>query len=304
MAIMDINIYTSSQINRKHWNEIISNASNGRVYMYTELLDAMCPGWLALQTTDKSAVMAIPLKQKWCIRYCWSVPFIQQLGIAGDQQYNDLFFQKMLSLIQYGDYAGNFIPPKNIHEGVTFRTCKNYVLSLVPDYEALATTYSADLKRNLIKAAKKGVYYKEGSIESAISLFSDLYSNRSKNFYPESFAALKQFCEKPQQYVETLVRSCVNSNEEILAISLLLKDNKRIYNLMNATPAAGRKVSANHYLIDSIIREFSGSELILDFEGSDIERIASFYQQFGAVSQPYSVLHINQLQVPFSWLRK
>jgi hypothetical protein len=41
--------------------------------------------------------------------------------------------------------------------------------------------------------------------------------------------------------------------------------------------------------------EYAGTNYILDFEGSDIEGIANFYQQFGSIPQPYYSLSYNHL---------
>ena len=68
--------------------------------------------------------------------------------------------------------------------------------------------------------------------------------------------------------------------------------------MASSTADAGRKTGANHLLFDNIIREYSGKNLILDFEGSDIGGIKSFYKKFGAVNQPYFTWHFNKLPWP------
>jgi hypothetical protein len=90
----------------------------------------------------------------------------------------------------------------------------------------------------------------------------------------------------------------------ILAIALLLQDSGRLYNIMSTTLPEGRRLEANHFLFEQLIREFANSDLILDFEGSDIAGIANFYKKFGAVSEPYFFVRFNNLPWPIKHFKK
>jgi hypothetical protein len=80
-----------------------------------------------------------------------------------------------------------------------------------------------------------------------------------------------------------------------MAINLLLKDKSRLYNIISCTTPEGRNRLAGHVLHDSIIKEFSQTGWVLDFEGSDIPGVAHFYKSFGAINQPYTRVHFNSL---------
>lgn len=82
---------------------------------------------------------------------------------------------------------------------------------------------------------------------------------------------------------------------ETLAAALLLRDDHRLYLLQSTTPPAGRHTEANHFLLDQLIKEFAGSPLTLDLEGSDIPGIAHFYKNFGSLDQPYYFYRHNRL---------
>ena len=51
--------------------------------------------------------------------------------------------------------------------------------------------------------------------------------------------------------------------------------------------SSGKQKCAMFFLLDRFIRENSGSNLILDFEGSMIPGVAKFYQGFGSRNTPY-----------------
>ena len=113
-------------------------------------------------------------------------------------------------------------------------------------------------------------------------------------------AVAKQLITRQQCFV----RKVVDEANKLPAIALFLRDENRIYNILPSTTTAGKKHSAMHFLIDNVIKEFAGTPLIFDFEGSDLPGIKAFYQSFGAVNEPYYHLHYNHLPAPFKWLKR
>jgi len=112
---------------------------------------------------------------------------------------------------------------------------------------------------------------------------------------------LMQYLEKHEQ---VLVRSIANTQNEVLSTVILLKDNKRYYNIINVTNEEGRKKEANYLLYDSLFKELANQEMLFDFEGSDLQGVQKFYEKFGAINQPYFHWHYNLLPKPIKWLKK
>jgi hypothetical protein len=73
---------------------------------------------------------------------------------------------------------------------------------------------------------------------------------------------------------------------------------------MNTTSEEGKKTEANHFLINAIIKEFAGTKMLLDFEGSDLPGVKAFYENFGVTNQPYYLLRYNALPFPLKLLKK
>ena len=69
--------------------------------------------------------------------------------------------------------------------------------------------------------------------------------------------------------------------------ALFLKSHQRITFLFSGNSVAGKETHAMCFLIDQVIREFAGQRLTLDFEGSDDDNLARFYQGFGSVPVTY-----------------
>jgi hypothetical protein len=90
-----------------------------------------------------------------------------------------------------------------------------------------------------------------------------------------------------------------------VAAALFGQDKYFHYYLAPALNEEGRESRAMFYLIDRYIHLNAGIQLTLDFEGSDIETVARFYQGFGAAPSTYSSLRINRLPWPLSlWADK
>ena len=79
-----IEILSSSDINKEKWNHCISTNANGLIYSTTDYLDAMAQNWHGIVINDFQAVMPLPWKKKFGILYAYTPPFMQQLGVCGE----------------------------------------------------------------------------------------------------------------------------------------------------------------------------------------------------------------------------
>jgi hypothetical protein len=302
MNSLQINIIPSHKIDKKEWDDCIINSSNGLIYARSFYLDNMCDNWSGIILNNYETIMPVCWRQKFRIKYLYDVPFTQQLGWFSKNNFEDeaILLNALFKFCKYGDYAFNHknkILVKNI-------SCNNYIFQLSEKHEDTQKNYSADLNNNLKKAAKENLSYAEENIERAIELYKTLYHQRFQHVRENDFANFLKLAQDLQQQKNAFARKVFNGKNELLAVALLLKDEKRMYNLMNSTTEKGRKSSANHFLFDNILKEFSGTNLIFDFEGSDIEGIKKFYENFGAVNQPYSKIHFNNLSFPLKLLKR
>lgn len=302
--MMQIKIIESNKIDTANWNDCVRTHANGLVYAYTEYLQALCDDWVGFVLHDYEAIMPLPIRKKMGIVYTYQVPFVQQLGIIGSAKHYPLFIDALKEYIQYGDYDFNFQNEIAPHKFFTpYERC-NLILSLRNDYATIRKNYKKDLIQNLRKANSHGLKYEHADIDSAINHFQTHYADRSKNYTDKAFIQFKSFCHCPGVQVEVVCRKVTNAGNELLAIALFLKDNKRVYNMMNTTTTAGRAVAANHFLLDAVIQEFSSTLLHFDFEGSNIKGIQHFYENFGASLENYTQIHINSLPLPLRLLKQ
>ncbi|HNP23576.1 MAG TPA: GNAT family N-acetyltransferase [Panacibacter sp.] len=297
-----IDIISSSSINREKWNNCIRNSSNPIIYAYSYYLDHIAENWHGVIVNDYEAVLPIPWKRKFGIRYCYHIPFVQQLGIFSttNLEVQDDLLKNLFRFVRYGDYIFNhgnsWIKNMASHN--------NYILNLSPGYGQISALYKKDLSQNLKKASREDIIYTQESIENAIQLYKELYSERTAHVVDGDYNNFLSLCNTLAPTGNAFARKIVNIENDTLAVVLLLKDEHRLYNIMNSTTEAGRKTEANHLLFDRVFNEFAGSNMLFDFEGSDIPGIKNFYEKFGAQSQPYYSIHFNRLPFPLRLLKQ
>lgn len=300
-----IQIIASHHVNPAKWNLCIEQADAPLIYAKTFYLDHLVDQWHGVVIGDYEYVMPIPWRKKYCIRYSYQVPFVQQLGIFGKTpaRVENQCLTALQRFCKYGDYAFHFLTPgkNNIFKNGIVKN--NFILEL-SNYTEVEKNYSPDLRQNLKKASNYNLIYKTVSYEKAIDMFYALYHHKTPHVHEATFLRFKNLCAFLNKQENVLCREATDSNNETVAMALLLRDGNRLYNMMNSTPEKGRKMSANHFLMDRLMKEFSGKNLVFDFEGSDIPGIKSFYENFGATLQPYTGLHFNKLPFPLNYFRK
>lgn len=292
----DIKYLSRQQVDEGRWSACLEQSGNGLIYGNPHYLDAMCSHWDALVLNNYEAVMALPWRKKWGIRYIYQPAFIQQTGIFSvsplSPQLVEKFLEQVYQQFSYGELNINTAPETTRHQ-----QRNNYTLLLDKDYADIAKGYREDLRKNLKEAKKHSLQYHGNSrLEDIILLYRKMYQGRmgfEASDY-EDLEILIRFLGKSQQ----VVTRSVFMGQEMVSGAICLKDARRLYLLVSATSETGRKLSANHYLVDSILQEFSGSKLLFDFEGSDQPGIAHFYKNFGGENQPYYFTAWNRLPWP------
>lgn len=295
----------AAQIDADKWDHCVQRHSNGLLYSTTTYLNALCPNWQGLVVNDYEAIMALPMRKRWGIRYAYTPPFIQQLGIIGDTDTPVAagLLKVIQGMVSYADIHFNFSNNSLLQTiPVTSRT--NLVIPLDRPLVQIRALYTNDLRENIRKAASQALTYTHAGLHEAIDHFQDQYASRMKHIHSSDYDNFLRLCEQLQTTGQCLVRAVTNADKELLAIALFLKDEYRIYNLMNTTLPAGRNKEANHFLLDNVIREFAGQPLLLDLEGSEIPGVKKFYSSFGALNQPYFHYHYNGLPWPMRLLKR
>jgi hypothetical protein len=298
---MPVQILPSKNIDEAKWDECVRQNANGLIYSQYNYLNVLSDNWHGLVVNDYKAVMALPWRKKIGIRYYYQPAFIQQLGLIGEADKD--IVASIESFCKYGDMFFNYT---NWELTTKLNTAPkvNLVIDLSKGYESISANYKKDLIQNISKAEKENFQYSgENKAGLAIEMYRLFYEARMPHVSKTDYNNFKQLCIKLESAGMCFTRQ-VTKDDELLSIGLFLKDEKRIYNLMNTTTDIGRQKEANPFLLDAVIKEFSNHNLFFDFEGSDIPGVKSFYEKFGAVNQPYFHYHHNKLPGILKLLKK
>jgi hypothetical protein len=306
---MPLRYLKNKEINKTKWDDCISKADNSLIYTHSFYLDSIAPGWQALIDEEYNWVLPLTSNSKFGIQYLYQPNFTQQLGVFFKKDVN-VPWREIITWLQnkflFWEINWNYeTPVHSLANTIPYSPGTNFILNLSDSYNGIATNYYNDLKKNLKQSNKFGLTYQtELTYEKSIDLYVEHYRSRMPHVRTTHYNAFKSICRDAANNKQLICRKATNNNNETVAIALLLKDSKRLYNLMNTTTNEGRRMHANHFLVDAIIKEFSNSNLILDFEGSDLVGVKSFYENFGAVNQPYFKIKHNNLPRPLRLFKK
>ena len=290
-------------IDRTKWDQCIERAANGLIYGYSFYLDQMARNWDALVLNDYEAVMPLTWNSRWGMKYLYQ-PFITaQLGVFGQSVSSVITDDFINSIPRSFRYIDILLNAGNQPDLAAVNRRKNYLLALDRPYETIASQYNENLKRNIKKSAQAGLKLQTDiDVEWVIRLAAAQMREHGHesadniNRFRKLFAVLKE---------KKMARTYgIFQGEQLGASAVFFFSHNRVYYILVGNHPSGREMGASHALIDAIIREEAGKNLLLDFEGSDIPGLAAYYRAFGATEETYPALRINRLPFFLKWLKQ
>jgi len=296
----EIKFIPHREINREQWDQCIDQSPVGIAYAYSWYLDRICDKWDALVAGNYETVMPLVNNQKYGFNYIYQPFFSQQLGIFSKHEIGENTVAQFLNAIpkkfRLTDMQLNIGNPQPF-DTVQCRENITYHLYLNDEIAAIRKRYNTNTKRNIQKAKLNKISVIQFS---DIQLFIEFTLLNLKEKSPEikskHYLALSKVIDYALFNDLGEIYLAQDEQNKILAAAFFLKiKNKCIY-LAASSNAQGIEKSAMFLLIDTFIQNNSGQQVILDFEGSNIQGIARFYAGFGA--QPHTYLGIHQNRLP------
>jgi hypothetical protein len=292
-----------NEIDTLKWDNCITQASNGLIYPYSFYLDCMADNWDALILNDYEVVMPLTWRKKFGIHYLYQPPFTAQLGLFGKNISADLL-QKFLTAIPSKFRLWEFsLNQGNVYQLNEFNLFErvNYVLPMDQSYKNLYDNYRENIKRNIKKSIQYGSIILRDIDIAAITGLAKLQPNSGDENELVKFEKLYAFLKR-QSMAKTY--GVFSNRNELLASCVFTFSHNRAYYILVGNHPNGRTLGASHALIDAFIKDHSGQNLLLDFEGSDIRNLAFFYSSFGASEEKYPAIRLNQLPWYIRWMKE
>ena len=279
-----ISYFKRHELDEEKYNNCIKSALNSRIYAYSWYLDCVADNWDVLVMNDYEAVMPLPWRSKYFIKYIYPPAWTQQLGVFSKNIISQNLFKEFIAAIpkkfkkitiQFN--SGNDVSFLNPIKRV------NYILPLNKGYKEIYIGFNKNRKRDLIRS--EGIAFELDKNVKAFDFF-NFFENTSKNFilHTNGIQTLRKICN--QRNVQINIWGIrVNS---ILCCSLLwVKDDDRITYLLPLATKEAKKNGLSTLLISHLIKKHENSNLLFDFEGSMIPNVANFYKSFGVQKEIY-----------------
>lgn len=274
----------NKDIDFKKYDDCVLNANQSKIYAFSWYLDSVTETWDALIFDDYKAVMPLPFRKKYKIKYIFQPFWIQHLGVfltidlTNDQIID--FIKKIPKKFTLIDYNTNFKTP-NSEEQI------NYILPLKNDYKTIFKAFSKGRKSSISQAKKAGLEIRE--IEDYTSIITLFRENRGLNveLSDDAYQILEILLKKSKALNRLKILAAFSKDNELLGGAFFMISKNRITYLFSAVNELGRDLQAMSLILNTVIKNHSESDYIFDFEGSMLPGVAKFIRSFGAQKEVY-----------------
>ncbi|TAG52016.1 MAG: hypothetical protein EAZ27_12840 [Cytophagales bacterium] len=289
---MSIQFIKNQNIDKKKWDFCVLNSENPKIYALSWYLDVLSENWDGLIENDYESVFPLCWKKKYLIKYLYQPIFCQQIGVFTSNKTTSKLSNILINKLKKKYLLINIhLTKESGLEKWTFKK-NNLILKLNEEYEILKEKFSKNHKKNIIKATQFNLALIEKEINSdnihtLLTIFKETYGKHYQGLKDSDYNKLLPLALQANKYERAIIYEVIDNDKTILASSLFFIFNKRIYYLIAAPTNLGRSKNVIYFLINEIIKKYANKGYILDFEGSEIENVAYFYNGFGAIVEEY-----------------
>ena len=302
---MGIQYLTYKEINKTKWDDCISTSPNGLIYSYSFYLDTMTRQWDALVLNDYEAVMPLTWNKKYGICYLYQPPFTACLGVTGKTVTPEMLTNFLNAIPKKFVYWDIYLNHGNYFTLTAFNLYqrRNYILPLDVPYERLYESFKENIQRNIKKCRQLQCEIRKNISVGAVIELAKEQSKSFSSLSDDDFGRIEKLYDQLYKKQKAITYG-VFSNQELVASAAFFFSHKRAYYILVGNHPNGKTIGASHALINTFIEDHAGKDLILDFEGSDINSLAFFYSSFGAREEMYAAIKINRLPFYLKWFKK
>ncbi len=294
-------------LNLKKYDECVKRDHQKLIYGLSWYLSAVSPRWDALVLNDYDAVLPLPFKIKWGIKYYYRPFGLQQLGVFSKKELPlpvlDELIEMATSKVRFFDICLNQNQQPKTPK-VQLLQQQNQMLNLRRSYQEIYKSYGTNLKRKLKKIDSKSLQlFEHDGPDVVLDFFKETKGKElklSEEFYRNFKKVMYQLFHKGMGRVY----SVYGGPNTLLAAAFFIEYQGRCTALSTATSAMGKEYNAMTYLMNEYIIFKAEKEEWLDFEGSNHPGIARFNRSFGAQDFAYWRVRYSNLPAPISWFQR
>ena len=278
------------EIDFEKYSLCIQNSVQNNFYAQKEILDFLTENsWELLVDGDYEAVMPIPVKRKWLIKFVYMPNFCQQLGVFSkeDSKLKDLQFLESLNK-NYKIHGYYFNENNNLDSCLGSR--KNYVIKAT-DYALLRKRYFKG-RKSTVKSAQNFRKEQRHFDKEIKDFISNNFKGLANSDHLKNYLDYLNFLNQRNQLV---IYTAINSNNEICNVALLIDTAKEVLLLGLINKEEFMKQNGASYLIDQLIQKYVANKDI-NMMGGTIRGIEVFFKSFGAGCEEYPFIYKSKIE--------
>ena len=293
---MSIKYIHREHLDEEKYNQCIDTSLQSKIYAFSWYLDIVCNTWDVLVLNDYEAVMPIPWRKKYGIKYVYPPFWVLQLGVFSNEVIDENeFLTPLFNTFKFIELRMNTHNNFELYsEFLQLKQCQKLVFNTT--YSSTLSHYRKDRKKDLQKAAAADLIEKWNDHPSnLIQLFKNNIGKRTPNIKETDYENLEKLMAICIGKKIGEILSVYDKENKLVASVFLLKHKNSITKLISSTNLKDRKNGANTFLIDRVIFKYHKDFSIFNFGGSSIKSVASFSKSFGAETEKYHQLKMNKL---------
>lgn len=293
---MSIKYIHRENLDEEKYNQCVDSSLQSKIYAFSWSLDIICDTWDVLVLNDYEAVMPIPWRKKYGIKYVYPPFWVLQLGVFSNEVIDENeFLTPLFNKFKFVELRMNTCNNFELYpEFLQLKQCQKLVFNST--YSSTLSHYRKDRKKDLQKAAAADLIEKWNDHPSnLIQLFKNNIGKRTPNIKETDYENLEKLIAICIEKKIGEILSVYDKENKLVASVFLLKHKNSITKLISSTDLNYRKNGANTFLIDRVIFKYHKDFSVFNFGGSSIKSVASFSKSFGAETEKYHQLKMNKL---------
>ena len=283
-------------LDSEKYNNCIENSIQSRIYAFSWYLDIVADYWDVLVLDDYKAVMPIPWKKKYGIKYVYPPFWLLELGVFSLDENQDInsFLQVLCGNFKFIELRLN---TKNKFLKSDFLIKRQFqYLDLEIGYESILKGYNRNRKREIKKANKHHLIENwNDNPEKLITIFKANIAERVKGISDKDYTTLLNLMQFSIQKKVGELLTIYDSNDKLLAAAFFLKHKNKVTQLVCASDVSNRKNGVHAFFNDRAIFKYQRHFSVYNFGGSSMKNIANYYTSFGATTEDYQQIKYNNL---------
>lgn len=300
-----ISLVERKNLDVEKYNNCIENSKQGNVFAFSWYLDIACDNWSVLVLEDYTAVMPLPWRKKFKIKYVYPPLWILQLGVFSTEIIDENEF--LIEAFDEFKFIEQRINPKNSFSMFDLFLSEKtmQIINLEKPYDEIYKNYNRNRKRELKKAIQFDLTEKwNDSPKNLVSLFEQNVGKRLKNVSQKDYDNLLKVITTCIKNKRGEILSIYDKNGKLVSSAFFVKFKNKITEVVCSSDFSNRLNGANTFMNDRAIYKYQPHYDVFDFGGSSRKNIAKYYRSFGAVDEKYIHIYYNNLPRLIKWLKR